>query len=134
MKNNYLKNLAKPISRKKKKNKYGNKRITVNGIHYPSEGEYKRECQLKIQQKAGVIKDLKRQVTFKLEVNGDLICRYVADWTYIIVETEVFAVEDYKGIVTPMFKLKKKLMKACHGIDIWVNKNINAHCLLNYQD
>ena len=31
-------------------------------------------------------------------------------------------VEDAKGVETPEFKLKKKLMKACLGIEIYLSK------------
>ena len=31
-------------------------------------------------------------------------------------------VEDAKGFETPEFKLKKKLMKAVHGIDIYLSR------------
>ena len=31
-------------------------------------------------------------------------------------------VEDAKGVETPEFKLKKKLMKACLGIEIYLTK------------
>lgn len=117
---------------KKKKNKYGNKRIKVGGISYDSKGEYARECSLKIQEKAGIIKNLKRQVTFSLDVNDVHICRYIADWSYTIVKTNIDVVEDFKGVETDVFKLKASLMKACHGIDVWANKQINAHCLEQY--
>jgi len=33
-----------------------------------------------------------------------------------------YIVDDAKGVETPEFKLKKKLMKACLGIDILLSK------------
>lgn len=52
--------------RYKSKNKYLNKKVTVNGITYDSEKEYSRFCELSLLQKAGAITDLKRQVPFEL--------------------------------------------------------------------
>ena len=67
-------------------------------------------------QKARVISELERQVTYPLAVNDILICKYVADFRYV--ENRVVVVEDSKGVRTPEYRLKRKLMKAIHGIDI----------------
>lgn len=114
--------------KKKRKSKYGNKKLKVDGVVFDSIGEHRRHCSLVIQEKAGIIKDLKRQVSFSIDINGVHICRYIADWTYILVSDGQTIVEDFKGVQTGVFKLKNKLMKACHGIDIWINKNIRADC------
>jgi len=47
------------------------------------------------------------------------ICRYVADFGYI--ENGAVVIEDVKSKITkglPVYRLKKKLMKALYGIDI----------------
>lgn len=101
---------------KPKKNKYGNKRVEYDGIKFDSIGEKNRYIVLKSMEERNIISDLKLQVTYDLKVNNDLICRYRADFVYI---RDGFSVtEDLKGVETPEFKLKKKLMKAIHGIDI----------------
>ena len=49
------------------------------------------------------------------------ICDYIADYTYLLIEEDGssrFIVEDAKGVLTPEFRLKKKLMLAIHNIDI----------------
>lgn len=112
----------------KRKNKYNNKQIKVNGILYHSKNEYARECILRTQQKAGIIKDLKRQIEFSLDVDGVHICNYVADWSYTVTKGNIPVVEDFKGVITDVFRIKSNLMKACHGIEVWANKKINAHC------
>ena len=119
-------------AKKKKGNKYGNKKVTVSGVTYDSKGEYQRECALKIQEKSGIIKNLKRQVRFSFIHNNVKICDYIADWAYTIVETGTPVIEDWKGFETDMFKLKSKMMKAFYGIDVWANKNVNAHCAIEY--
>ena len=94
----HLKLLASGAKPKKKKgNKYGAKKVTADGITYDSQGEYRRECELKLQEKAGIISSLKRQVRFSFDVNNVHVCNYIADWTYTIVKTNTGVVEDFKG-------------------------------------
>jgi len=82
---------------------------------------------LHLLQKAGEIFDLRAhpQVTYTFEVNGVLICRYRPDFVYYdaIGTSNSFwepIVEDTKSkaTMTPTYRIKKKLMKAIHGIDI----------------
>lgn len=51
-------------------------------------------------------------------INDVLICTYYADFTYW--EKGKYIVEDKKGVRTPVFNLKKKLLKAILGIDILI--------------
>lgn len=97
-------------------NKYRNKKTVVDGIKFDSQREATRYSVLKIMQAAGVISDLRLQVPYVINVNGLKICKYVADFVYIDRGREV--VEDVKGMKTPTYNLKKKLMKAVHGIEI----------------
>jgi hypothetical protein len=107
--------LAKP----KKKSKFKNKRTEVDGVKFDSKKEAARWQQLKLMEDAGLVKDLKRQVRFALEVKEQLIGYYVADFTYL--DASGFVVEDVKSDFTrknPVYILKKKLMKAIHDIEI----------------
>lgn len=108
--------------------KYGAKKTVVDGITFPSKLEAKRWGELLILQKAGAISCLKRQVPFDLKVNGHLICRYIADFTYTQATTGEIVVEDAKGMMTPAFRLKAKLMEAIHGIvvHVWTGKRPSA--------
>jgi hypothetical protein len=68
---------------------------------------------------------LELQVRFNLIVNDQKICAYVADFRYERENKDSVweqIVEDAKGVETPEFKLKKKLMKACLGIEIYLTK------------
>lgn len=96
--------------------KYLNKKTVVDGIKFDSKREATRYSVLKIMQAAGIISDLRLQVPYVINVNGLKICKYVADFVYIDKGREV--VEDVKGMKTPTYNLKKKLMKAVHGIEI----------------
>jgi hypothetical protein len=100
--------------------KYRNKPTQVDGIQFSSKKEAKRWTDLNFLQKQGMIRNLERQVTFKVTVGGRLICRYIADFTYEEDQHGAWSkvVEDSKGYPTPIYKLKRKLMEAVHGITI----------------
>ena len=97
-----------------------NSRITyVDGIKFHSVKEAHRYSELLLAVTAGEIKDLQLQVPYKITVNGMLICDYFADFVYYDYRFSKVIVEDTKGMRTTVYKLKKKLMKACHDIDIF---------------
>jgi hypothetical protein len=112
------------------RSKYGAKKTIVDGIKFDSKWEAERYGQLKAMEKAMFIRDLELQVPYDLIVNDIKICKYIADFRYkkesnhTITDDEYYieVVEDTKGFETQEFKLKKKLMKALHNIDIYVNK------------
>lgn len=102
-----------------KKNKYGVSKKedrTVDGIVFASKREAVRYCELKLIARCGQIQDLELQPEWKIVINGQLVCKYVADFRYV--ENGETVVEDAKGMATPVYKLKKKLMRAVHGITI----------------
>lgn len=67
--------------------------------------------------KAGIVKSWEAQPRFSFELNGVKICTYVADFRVEYKDGTV-EIEDVKGYLTDIYKLKKKLMKAFHGIDV----------------
>jgi len=102
-----------------KKPKYGNIKTTIDGIVFDSSKEAKRYIELRFLQQAGEIRDLKLQVPYELNVNGDKVAAYVADFVYV--QKGETIVEDVKSSFTrklPVYRLKKKLMKSVHGIEI----------------
>ena len=124
------------------KNKYGNRKITRDGVTYDSLKEYRRYQELLLMEKTGTIKALRRQVPFELipaqyedvytgeyyqrgEHKGEpkmkRVCvekavTYYADFVYL--EGGETVVEDTKGFKTPEYILKRKLMRYLHGIRI----------------
>ena len=102
-------------------NKYKAKKTIINGITFDSKAEANHYVYLLRLKNQGVIRDLKLQVPFNLNVAGVHICKYIADFTYIDTKKN-YIVEDVKGVITPVFKLKQKLMKAIHRIDIKIIK------------
>lgn len=100
----------------RRKNKYGNKKLVTADGKFDSKREWERWCLLKVRQKAGEISGLRRQVWIKLAINGVRICFFVADHVYV--EDGQRVVEDVKGFPTPVYKLKKRLLLALHGITV----------------
>ena len=98
--------------------KYNAKRTTVDGITFASQKEARRYKELKLLERAGEIGDLSLQPVFALEVNGRKCGKYLADFSYY--KGNEYIVEDCKSgpTKTPVYRLKKKLVKALYGIDI----------------
>lgn len=112
----------KVVKVKKKRSKYNAKPvIDEDGIRHASGKQFKRWKELKLLARAGEIANLKREVTIPLVVNGVKICSYRADHVYCLPDGQS-VVEDIKGmrrgVPYRMFKIKAKLMKAIHGIEV----------------
>lgn len=103
--------------------KYRAVKTTVDGITFASKAEAKRYQELKALCVAGHILNLKCQPVFVLAdsvtINGRRrpSLRYVADFSYYTPDMDL-VVEDVKGMLTPVYRLKRHLMKAVLGIDI----------------
>lgn len=111
-----LKRLA-AITGKKRGSKYRNVKTTVDGFPFDSKKEAERYSTLKLLKSAGVIEQLHLQRRFPIFVNDMLICEYVSDFDYFE-QGRGHVTEDCKGFRTAVYKLKKKLMEAVHGIEI----------------
>jgi hypothetical protein len=100
--------------------KFGNKPTEVDGEKFDSKAEAERWRQLLLLLKAGRIRALERQVKYRIEVNGVLICTYKADFVYEALESGAWVrvVEDVKGFANDRWPMKKKLMRAVHGVEI----------------
>jgi len=101
-----------------RRSKFNAKPTVVDGIRFASQKEARCWRDLRALEMIGEISSLKVQPRFRLEVNGIKICDYVADFDYFdrIIQSRVIA--DAKGMKTPVYRLKAKLMKAIHGIEI----------------
>lgn len=111
--------------RSRSRSKYGNKKTVVNGIKFDSKWESQRYLYLVSLERAGRVQNLVLQPKFPIEINGHKICTYIADFEYDLENldgTWEHVIEDAKGVETPEFKLKKKMMKAVHNIDIFLSK------------
>lgn len=115
--------------------KYNNKKVELEGITFDSKKEAQHYLELKLLEKAGEISDLERQVKFVLIPaqrepdtigarggikKGKLLEReaaYIADFVYTDKDGNKI-VEDTKGVKTPEYILKRKLMLEKYGIKI----------------
>ena len=103
--------------------KYKNKKTTIDGISFDSKKESQRYLELKLMEKAGLIKDLKLQEKFVLipKQKGERECSYFADFAYIDNKTGSLIVEDVKAsrkYKTEVYRIKRKLMLYNYGIKI----------------
>jgi hypothetical protein len=98
--------------------KYRAKPTTIDGIRFASKAEARRYQELKLLERAGEIHNLETHPKYTLSVNNQVICTYTADFRYE--ESGEVIVEDVKSrpTMTPVYRLKKKLMKAIYDIDI----------------
>lgn len=117
--------LVKQYSEDKVKSKYGSKRLSVNDVKYDSQNEYFRHIELLLLQKYGEISNLR----FHDKIDVVYICRnpdirYIPDFTYND-KSGNFIIEDVKGIQTPDFIIKKKIM-----ISKIRNGELNAQLIL----
>lgn len=120
-------------------NKYGSKKVEVDGIVFDSKKEAKRYQELLLLEKEGEITDLQRQVKFVLipaqyetverySKTGKRLkdkqkciekeCSYYADFTYFDREKQEVIVEDTKGMRTKDYIIKRKLLLYRHGIRV----------------
>lgn len=103
-----------------KHNKYGAKKT---GTH-ASRKEHRRANQLKLMQRSGLISNLREQVKYVLiptqrDPQGNLLekeCSYYADFVYD--KDGVTVVEDTKGVRTPQYIIKRKLMLQKYAIQV----------------
>ncbi|MDD7612005.1 MAG: DUF1064 domain-containing protein [Spirochaetales bacterium] len=105
-------------------NKYHAMKMTIDGIVFDSKKEAQRYMDLKILERAGRVIKLERQVKFVLipsdrDKNGKVLraVSYIADFTYLD-ERNNRHVEDVKGVKTPVYKLKKRLMWEKYHIEV----------------
>lgn len=108
----------KETTSKGNRSKYNNQKTIVDGIVFDSKKEATRFGQLKTMERAGIINDLKLQIPMPYELNGKKIFKYVCDFVYFHRDKNELIFEDVKGMKTPVYKLKKKLIENSYNIKI----------------
>jgi hypothetical protein len=111
------------LIQKNPKNKYGAVQKEYNGVKYHStkEADYAKKLDLLI--KAKHVEKWERQLTYHLNVNGELICKYVLDFKIYYSNGAIKHIDvkgSKKGQAYQMFVIKQKLMKAIYQIDVEV--------------
>lgn len=105
-----------------KRAKYRNKKTVRDGITFDSKREADYYTDLKRLERADHVCEVQMQVPYKIVIGGQLICTYKADFVFYDLVEKRTRVIDVKGFITPVFRLKAKLMKAVNGIDVEVVK------------
>lgn len=101
-----------------KKGKYGAVKTEIDGIIFDSKHEAKRYQELRLLERAGEINNLCLQVPYILidKSKYGRSIKYVADFVYN--DRNGLVVEDAKGMKTPVYRLKKRMMAEKYGIKI----------------
>ena len=99
-------------------NKYGARRVHTEEGWFDSEREHRRWGDLKLLERAGKIKNLRRQVPYELIPKRGRMraIRFIADFVYE--ENGKVVVEDSKGYRNRLYMLKWRLMEWRHGIQV----------------
>lgn len=102
-----------------KKSKYGAVKTEADGIMFDSKREASRYQELRLLEQAGEITNLRLQVPFELipKSKYGMPIRYIADFTYNDGNGQLI-VEDAKGVKTPVYRIKRRLMAELKGIEI----------------
>ena len=106
------------------RNKYGARKVVVDGETFDSQREANRWRELNVLQRAGLISELKRQVRYELapgvRIDGEKrarpALRFTVDFQYV--EHGELVVEDSKGFADTAFRIRQHLMKSVHNIDV----------------
>lgn len=99
--------------------KYGNTKVTRDGMTFDSKREADRYEQLKHEQLAGAISGLEMQKRIKLfagqaplKYASGRSAFYVADFFYFDEQKRFWTIEDSKGFRTREYKLKRSIVEA----------------------
>ena len=90
--------------------------VVVDGHLFPSQHEADRYGELRLEEQAETIRDLRLQFAFPLRVGECVIGQYRADFTYTRDGHPV--VEDAKGFRTELYRWKRRHFEAQYGIRI----------------
>jgi hypothetical protein len=98
-------------------NKYHNVPVLIDGIKFDSQKEGRYYAELKLRRQAGEVVRFEMQVPFQISINDKKVCKYYADFVEYWRDGSRHVV-DVKGRKTAVYQLKKKLVRACFGIEI----------------
>jgi hypothetical protein len=105
-----------------RRGKYNAAGERIDGIFFHSKAEGVRYLQLKAMQERGEIESLILQPSYECVVKNQKITTYRSDFKYDVIDdrghTIKTVVEDVKGMVTDIYKIKKKLVEACFDVKI----------------
>lgn len=101
-------------------NKYRAIKVKYDGFTFASKAEFEHYILLRDRQQNGEISNLKCHTRHPIIINGKKVCDVEDDFSYLDHETNQQMNIDCKGFLTPMSRLKAKLVKACYPDINWV--------------
>lgn len=107
-----------------RRNKYNNKKVTINGITFDSILESKRWIFLQSSKK---VSSIKRQASFVVATYGNKQIKYRADFV-VEWKSGYITTEDVKGVKTPLYILKAALMWEKYDINVLEIDKYNLTC------
>lgn len=103
-----------------KNSKYkGQPTQTADGEKFRSHVEANFWTRCTLLMKTGEILKVEREVRYELVVNGVFICTYFLDFKVYYADGRIEHVDTKsEATLTPIYRIKKQLMLACHGIEL----------------
>lgn len=101
----------------KRGNKFGAKKVRIDGHLFDSKAEAKHYGELKILEMAGEISEIRVHPVFKIEINGIAVCKVILDFSYLDVNGRDVHV-DVKGNDTALSRLKRRMVEAAYSINV----------------
>ena len=103
----------------KKRNKYGAKKLLLDNKKFDSQSEGNFYCELKLQQRGGLIKGFDCQVKEELFAYGKHICDYYVDFVaYHLDGRKEYIEHKSAGTITRSWQMKFKMLKAKYAKEI----------------
>ena len=96
--------------------KYRNKITYVDGIRFASQKEAEYYLILREYERAELITNLQLQTVMPFVLDNEVMFKYRPDFEYDAQDGH--HIVDVKGVLTPVFKLKKKLIEKQYGCKI----------------
>lgn len=101
------------LIKKPKRSKYSAVKTIFSGKTYDSKLEARYAQFIELMIKSGEAESVEPQHTLRLEVNGELICKYIPDFMITFSDGHI-EMWDAKGMETKDFKIKWKLAKVLY--------------------
>jgi len=95
------------------RNKYNNKKCRYKGYIYASRREAADSMWLDSLLANGKLLEIQKQVKISVDVEGEHICNHYADFLVTLADGRMKYIET-KGLVTEVYRLKLKLIKALY--------------------
>lgn len=103
--------------------KYRNKPVVIDGRRFDSKAEARRYAELRLMERAGLIRDLQCQPQYPIVINGQRVAAYNGDFSYWEKTTDGgrTVCEDVKSAPTktPLWRLKWKLVALLYPVVIF---------------